>query len=125
MASDIRDLESAVSEAAYGSAVQATWEQPNDGQPAWVRRDPDDVLHAGDPFGRFLNWLHDNGHRRAAAIGVHRWVTTVCQLTELDPTSEADRSSTYDGILWAASFPQSEIDSVRAVAALDAEGARY
>lgn len=118
-------LEDAVMDAAYGSAVRATWEpQPNSaaGRPDWVRR-ADSVAHAGDPFGRFLVWLHNTGHRRLAARGIHTWVTQVCHLTGEDPTSAAARSETYFGILVAASSDDSPIDSMAAVAALDAEGA--
>lgn len=118
-------LENAVMDAAYGSAVRATWEpEPNStlGRPDWVRR-TDSVAHAGDPFGRFLVWLNNAGHRRLAALGVHTWVTEVCHLTGEDPTSAADRAETYFGILVAASSDDSPIDSMAVVAALDAEGA--
>lgn len=116
-------LESAVVEAAYGSAVRATWDAPAAGLGEWFRRDVQGTVHAGDSFGRLLVWLYANGYRRLAAIGVRSWVTNVCHLTGQDVAS--DRAANYSGIAQATSFPGSPINSLAAVAALDTEGGQY
>ncbi|HEY5304322.1 MAG TPA: hypothetical protein VIJ86_09730 [Acidimicrobiales bacterium] len=95
-----RALQNGLDEAAYASAIRAIWDPPgfstlDDGSPStdWTRRNV--TVHAGDPFGFFLEGALNAGAVNHVARAVHLWVTTVLQFMDLDASHWAQRMKMY------------------------------
>ena len=118
-------LQNGLLEAAWGSVVRAIWDPPGTpplhGSPAtnWTRRN--EFLHAGDPFGFFLEGALNAGAVNPVARAVHYWVTTALQFmdNDLDVNDRAQREKMYQVLTTATQHLA--VDRIRE---LDHEGAR-